>query len=371
MTIPQPALVQKDSLITAAKFKIKTSVFFIKLLNWEYWSFGIIYTPIYFYWFYLCFKARNLFFFAASNPSIENGGFLMERKSDIYKLIPPAYYPETILIKEGLSVNDVAGIISKSNLQFPVIVKPDIGFKGIGVRKLFTLNETAEYITLCGVPMLVQEFIDYENEAGIFYYRFPWEKNGYISGIVLKEYVTLTGDGTSNIEQLILQNQRYILQLKALMKVGEINFTHVLKNGEKKIIVPFGNHARGAKFIDASERISATLQKAIDDICKQVPGFYYGRLDIKFVNWHELSEGKNISIIEINGAGSEPTHMYDPAHSLFFAWKEIMRHWKILWQISCYNNKHKAGAYLTFKKGIDMFKENKAVEKKWRLISGK
>jgi hypothetical protein len=31
----------------------------------------------------------------------------------------------------------------------------------------------------------------------------------------------------------------------------------------------------------------------------------------------ELEQGINFSIVELNGAASEPTHIYDPKHSLF------------------------------------------------------
>jgi hypothetical protein len=52
----------------------------------------------------------------------------------------------------------------------------------------------------------------------------------------------------------------------------------------------------------------------------QIPEFYYGRLDIMFTSWEDLAQGLNFSIVEVNGAGSEPTHIYDPKHSIFFAW---------------------------------------------------
>jgi len=38
-------------------------------------------------------------------------------------------------------------------------------------------------------------------------------------------------------------------------------------------------------------------------------------------------------------AGSEPTHIYDPRHCLFFAWKEIIRHWRLLYRVSMANAK--------------------------------
>ena len=64
------------------------------------------------------------------------------------------------------------------------------------------------------------------------------------------------------------------------------------------------------------------------------------------------------SIIELNGAGSEPTHMYDPKNSLFDAWREITRHWRILWKISRINHKNGVN-YMSTSDGIQMFRENK------------
>ncbi len=338
--------------------------FFIKLFNWEYWSFNVVYFPIFFYWFYLCIRARNLFFFSASNPTIENGGYLMERKSDIYDIMPQVYYPKTLLVKEGLSSSDIQSLIVEKSFQFPVIVKPDIGGKGRGVRKIDTIEDAVAYIEFAKFPMLVQALVDYKNEAGIFYYRFPWEENGRISGIVSKEFLTVIGNGLSTVEDLVMENPRYILQIEALRRMQEIDFTEILKVGEEKVLVPFGNHARGSKFIDTTSLVTRALEKTIDTISKQIPGFYFGRLDVMYSNWQDLTEGKNLSIIELNGAGSEPTHIYDPSHSIFFAWKEIARHLKILFRISVYNHKQKNIPYLSFRKGIKMFKDVRGVEKK-------
>src|SRR3982751_442913 len=79
--------------------------FFIRLMNWEYWSFNTIYLPIIIYWAWLAIRARSFFFFSASNPSIENGGFLMESKKSIYDMLPEGSYPSTRLLKAGTSFN--------------------------------------------------------------------------------------------------------------------------------------------------------------------------------------------------------------------------------------------------------------------------
>lgn len=345
-------------------FYKRLSIFFIKLFNWEYWSFNCIYAPIYFYWFFLCIKARSLFFFSASNPLIENGGFLMEKKSDVYKLIPSFYYPKTLLITPECCLNDIGANIERHSFNFPLIIKPDIGGKGRGVKKVQNITEAISYIRHCNFPMLVQELIPYKNEVGIFYYRLPWQDKGKISGIVSKEFLTVCGDGVNTIEDILVKDSRGLLHLSALKKTTEIDFTQVLGNGIEKVLVPFGNHARGCKFIDASHLITPALEETIDNICQQIEGFYFGRLDVMFKSWSTMEQGKNISIIELNGAGSEPTHIYDPAHSIFFAWKEIIKHWNLLYEISTFNKVNYKGNYLAFKDGINMFKQAGVIEKK-------
>ena len=334
--------------------------FFIKLFNWEYWPFHIVYGPIYIVWLLICLRARSFFFFNASNPTIRNGGFLMESKKEIYDLMPDHYYPPTLFFHHSTGTSVIIEEIKKTNLRFPLIGKPDIGMKGMMVKKLETENDLIEYATNSKVDFLIQQFIPYENEVGIFYYRLPGEQNGHISGIVRKEFLAVTGDGRSTVKELLQQNKRYILQLPILEKTDKEKMGIVLKHGEDLILVPYGNHVRGAKFVDDTELADETLTITIDEVCKQIKGFYYGRMDVRYNTWEELKQGKNFSIIELNGAGSEPTHIYDPKHSVFFAWKEIIRHWIILYKISRLNHKNFNKPYMDIKSGLEMFKQNNA-----------
>jgi hypothetical protein len=332
--------------------------FFIKLFNWEYWPFHVVYGPLFPYWFFLCLKARSFFFFNTSNPTIKNGGFLMESKKEIYDLIPGEFYPATLFFKAGTSLENVIEQVKKSNLKFPAVGKPDIGMKGMMVKKLENENDLLSYTSGSKVDFLVQEFVPYQNEIGIFYYRYPNEEKGHISGIVKKEFLAVTGDGASTVEQLLLKNKRAVLQLPVLRKAEKDKMDIVLEKNEELVMVPYGNHVRGAKFLDDSQLIDDELTTTIDSICKKVDGFYFGRLDIRYNTWEELKQGKNFSIIELNGSGSEPTHIYDPTHSVFWAWKEILRHWKILYRISKLNHQLQKTPYMTTRMGLDMFRQN-------------
>jgi hypothetical protein len=341
--------------------------FFIKLLHWEYWSMTSVYGLIYPIFLWLCIRSGWKFFFTAANPKIRYGGFLMESKKEIYDQLPQGLYPKTILVKPGTSSSAVIAEIKNKNMQFPLIAKPDIGMRGLAAKKIEAETDLAGCISKYDIDFLIQEFVPYENEVGIFYYRYPEHDKGFISGIVGKEFLTLTGDGKSTLNELLQSDKRFVLQIESLQKEYGEELNGILAAGEKKLLVPYGNHARGSKFLDFSDLIDEELISWVNSICRQVPEFYYGRLDLRYNNWGELKKGKNFSIIELNGAGSEPTHMYDPKHSLFFAWKEIVRHWILLWRIS--NKNHKRGfPFMTYSEGAKMFRDNKAYVKKLEAV---
>lgn len=329
------------------------------MLHWEYWPFHAVYTPLYPYWLWLALKSRSLFFFNASNPTIQYGGFLMESKKDIYDLMPEGSYPLTLLFRQGTDF-DVARLQAEAGrFGFPLIAKPDIGLRGTKVVLLRDEDEWRQYHTATRVDYLLQEYVPFENEVGLFYCKLPG-REGAITGITGKQLLKVTGDGSSTIEQLLIRNDRFFLQLSTLQKsLGNDVLSGVPLAGETCLLVPFGNHCRGAMFIDITHLCNQRLTDTINRVCGSIEGFYFGRLDIRYNTWEEFCDGVNFKIIELNGAGSEPTHIYDPKHSIWFAWGEIIRHWRLLYQVSSFNKQTGIGHYLTWRQGMKMFKDNK------------
>tara|TARA_E500000318_G_C3566758_1_gene216001 strand:+ start:980 stop:1945 length:966 start_codon:yes stop_codon:yes gene_type:complete len=307
-------------------------------------------------WLYYSIKARSIFFFNAANPGMKNGGMAMISKMDIYNMIPPQFIPKTVFVAKNEDAAVVLERILEAGIGFPFIAKPDIGMKAFGVEKIHNKDEFQKYVHWTPSHFLVQELIPYQKEVGIFYVRKPEEAHGKITGVVSKEFLTITGDGQSSMMELIKHNPRSHLQLKVLEQKFGNQLLNVLDEGEKFILVPYGSHTRGAKFVDISHQINKDLVNTIDGICSQMKGFHYGRLDVLYNTFEELCEGKNFSIIEVNGAGGEATHIYDPQHSLFWAWREVTRHWGMLCDISIVNKK--AGhTYLSFRDGRAMLKQ--------------
>ncbi len=339
-----------------------------KIAHWEYWSTFTIYLPLLPVWLYCAYKARTLLFFHGANPSIKYGGMAMESKKEIYDLIPENFIPKTFFISTENHFKEILIRFRSQEIAFPVIVKPDIGLKGLGVVQIENLNELEDYQKNNDCDFLIQEKINFKNEVGIFYHRFPNEKKGKITGMVKKEFLSVRGNGKKTLRELVMENPRSAFQIRAIEKKMTSEMQEIVPENREIILIPFGSHTRGAKFIDISNEVAEKLEQKIDEICTNVIGFYFGRLDIMYDNLELLKKGENFKIIEINGAKSEPTHMYDPKHSLFFAWKEIAKHWKIMAEISRKN--HETGfPHLNIKEGFLALKNNLAIEKKLKKIS--
>jgi hypothetical protein len=337
--------------------RFKKSPFWIRLFHWEYWNFNIVYLPVYPFFLFLCLRARSFFFFTASNPKIKNGGFLGESKRELYEITPKTLQPKTIFFPLGSNIQNVRQKLTEGGLTYPLIGKPDIGGRGRGIKKIDDDKKLSDFVSTTTMDFHIQEFVTYPNELGIFYYRYPDRENGEISGIVRKEFLTVSGDGKKTVRSLLAENPRAILQLSKL-EIQEPDLMNLVPvYGQPITVVPYGNHARGALFIDDTHTCNPALVTAVDQICKQIPEFYFGRLDIRYESRTLLEQGKSFSVIEVNGAGSEPTHIYDPRHSILFAWKEIMRHLNILYRISVAN--HRLGnSYMSIQDGVRMYLKN-------------
>ncbi len=348
----------------------KKKPFWIRLLHWEYWSFQVIYIPIYPVFIFLCLRARSFFFFSAANPTIRNGGFLGESKKDIFQLVPAHLQPRTIFFDKTCKPQSVMEQLMAGDFRYPLIGKPDMGGKGRGIKKLDDEMSVRKYAASAETNFHIQEFIPYEKEMGIFYYRYPDQAQGKISGVVEKEFLKVVGDGIKNIRQLLQDNPRGILQLSQIQLHEPHLLDQVVEANEVFTVVPYGNHARGALFLDSSATVHSALEKWMDGVCKQIPGFYFGRLDIRYKNRELLEAGKSFYILEVNGAGSEPTHIYDPRHSIFFAWREIIRHWLILYKISVAN--HRLGhPYMSWSEGVKMLRTDEYNSKRLSAMDKK
>jgi len=312
-----------------------------KFTNWEYWPSYMFYVPVVPYALLLAIKSRSFGFFSAVNPAIEGSGNGLESKYKTVQLVPKKYSPETIFVKKGETIEDVLPKILIHHIKFPLIIKPDIGFRGLLVKKINSEEELSAYIKKYNsINLIVQELIDYNNECGLFYHKIPGENKGSITSITLKKYLTVVGDGKSTLLELIKNDKRAKVYIELISELNKDKLATVPSESEEIILNIIGNHSKGTQFINGNHLISEELTEILDDLSSNIEGWHYGRVDIKYNSFNELLKGQNFKIIEINGIISEPTHIYDPLKGNYFsALKAIKDHWKLIYIISVKNNK--------------------------------
>lgn len=286
------------------------------------------------------------------------GGMFGESKYDVLKKIPSVYVPKTILIPRGSTVESVSQILCVEGIKFPLIFKPDLGERGFMVKRIDDVPALTEYLSRMKFDFIAQEHIDYPLEYGVFYTRFPDQEKGNVTSIVMKEMLSITGDGHSTMQELILGLDRAKLQWNTLKKVYKNCLNDVLPVGQRIELVSIGNHCLGTKFLDGSHLITQQLSETFDHISKQIPGFYFGRFDLRCQTLEDLYQG-NIKIMELNGCGAEPAHIYQPGYSLRKALRVLFTHWKNIFMIAR-ENQRKGIPYTSIKEAMNHYKKFKA-----------
>ncbi|HEY8512430.1 MAG TPA: hypothetical protein VIL31_10760 [Cyclobacteriaceae bacterium] len=318
-------------LISRTKFREITATF----TQWRQWHWLVKYAPLLPVWLWCCIKARNLWFFTTANPRLTFGGFTGESKMEMYKLLPPEFIPKSFLVTRSTPFSTLYRIVTEE-LSFPVAVKPDVGRMGLMFRRINTLEELREYHSVMRADYIIQEFVTYPIEVSVFYYRLPHAARGRVTGFVRKEPLTVTGDGASSLRTLILQSERARHRKNELFARHAAELDVVPSRGERYVLSQAFNLSRGALLIDISHEKDAALLSLFDGLSRQA-GLCFGRYDLKCASLDDLKAGKNFSILEFNGAGAEPHHVYCEGHSLISALRILAHHWQVLCKISIAN----------------------------------
>ena len=305
----------------------------IVLFNWQYWPWPVVYTPLLLRYFYNILRFPGPGFPTLVNrPFMEQGGILEESKLALYHKIPRGWTPRTIALPAFNDRESLSSFLDYHQLSFPLIIKPDRGMRGKGVR----LHRKIESLMLhCAEldkerPHIIQPYADLPNEIGIFMVKqdVRWQ----ITSLIKRELPEVTGNGSSCVEDLIRQRDHLFLHLERWAADPTIDMEYIPEAGESIHLGFIGNHRLGTNFRDRSDLITPELEMAMSRICDLLKGFEYGRLDIRYRHWQSFLELKDFSIIEVNGANSEPGHIYDHGQSLPDAWKVLLRHHQIIYK---------------------------------------
>jgi len=324
---------------------------FFKIKNWEYWPASMFYIPLLPYAFYLALKSRSFGFFSAVNPGIEGSGNGLESKFKTIELLPNFCKPKSLFISKNQNFGFIKNQLSSEKINYPLIIKPDIGFRGLLVKRIKNEKELYSYLNKYNsINLIIQEYIGFKNECGIFFYRLPSEKSGVITSLTLKKYLTVKGDGISTLEKLIKEDSRAQNYESLVLEINKDKLHLIVPKDEEIILNIIGNHSKGTQFINGNHLINNKLLSVLNSLNYKIDGWYYGRIDIKYNSFEELLNGENFKILEINGIIAEPTHIYDATKGSYFdALKSIKKHWYLIYKIGTTNKKLGLGAYTNLK----------------------
>jgi membrane protein DedA with SNARE-associated domain len=332
----------------AERLREKLEFAWQKVVRWEFWPAWLFYAPLTAMCAWLGFRYRGLCLPTIANLNQKNGGIVGESKIAILRELldtSPETTAESYLIAAGSleeRLDRIEKILAAQRLSFRFVLKPDMAQRGSGFRKIQSLQDARSYLAQVIHPLVLQTYVPGPNEAGIFYYRFPSAAKGNIFGITRKRFPFVVGDGVSTLEQLIGQDDRArFLQSVYLERLGA-TARRVPAKGEEVRLVEAGNHCQGCIFEDGWDLYSEELRAAVDEISRRISGFYIGRFDVRYTDDESLRQGMGFKIVELNGAASEATNLYDARNSLWSAYRTLYRQWKLTYAIGAENRKRGA-----------------------------
>ena len=195
------------------------------------------------------------------------------------------------------------------------------------------MGAALEYLEEVSAPVILQRYVAGPYEAGVFYYRVPGDSRGHTFAITEKIFPTIAGDGIHTIEELIRAYSRAALMARTYLRRFASRRVEILAPGEVLKLVETGNHAQGCIFRDGMHLRTDALERAIDELSQKLPGFFIGRYDIRYENEQDFKRARNFQIVELNGATSEATSIYDERNSLFSAYRTLFRQWRLVFAI--------------------------------------
>ena len=315
----------------------------------EFWPGWKFYTPLAVYMAWLSLRYGGITLPSVVNPLFDNGGIVGESKVRILDLISGGksrkfVAPYVSLQRKPTAQSTYENALEEmadNNVRFPVVAKPDNGCRGMGVQPIYDESYLKPYIEKFpeGEIFILQELVDYEGEAGVFYVRHPDQEKGEIISLTLKYFPYVTGDGKSTLKELIENDPRAGILSHIYLPRHRHRWDMVLPEGQNFRIAFTGSHSRGTIFKNGNEFITEKMCERFDAITREIPEFYFGRIDVRFKSMEDLETGENVRILEINGATGEVTHVWDSKNTLMSAYKDLAHQYKLLYQIGAKNKK--------------------------------
>ena len=294
-------------------------------------------------WLWLGLRHGSVTLPSCANPHITAGGLVGDTKSEYFHCMGPlalACVATYVVIKPQGPASLPAALLAmrEARLEFPVVAKPDLGWCGFGVRRIDDAHALRDYLAHFprGAALMLQRYLPESGEAGLFYMRHPDQHEGRLLGILLRHYPQVTGDGTSTVAQLVEADMR--LHRTTHSAEHECSYAPDLvpAAGEIVRLSLIASTRVGGRYEDGSAYCTAELTAAVDAIARDMPQFHVGRFDVRYLTLDHLRRGQ-FTIMEVNGAGSEAVHAWDPKYSIRDVYRIVFAKQRLLFALAAAN----------------------------------
>jgi hypothetical protein len=320
----------------------RVTVRFARLLRWEFWPAWVFYPPVVVYILWLGLRHGRPLAFTATNPGLDASGFVGEQKADCLLplsqhapdlvaplILVPLSEPLALRIAQAQQFVDVQG-------GYPVILKPNVGQRGRGVAIIRDEEALHDYLARAPGDVIAQRYID-GAEFGVFVYREPQSGVARILSVTSKQFPQVVGDGARPLHRLIRDHERARLIAPLLWRKFANRMEWVPAAGESVPLVEIGAHCRGSLFRDASQLATPALHAVVERLFAALPGYHFGRLDLRCPSAEALTRGEGIRILEVNGVSAEAAHIYEPGTPLWRGYASMLNQWRIAFVIGAAN----------------------------------
>ncbi|UTW59641.1 hypothetical protein KFE96_04880 [Kordiimonas sp. SCSIO 12603] len=321
-------------------------------ISWfEFAPSHLFYAPVALYCGWLMLRHMGLTLPTNTNPHLPFSGLVGESKYEVMEEITGSardyVSPYVKCVRwsgDGAlkrSLKDARQAMKEAGLALPLVAKPDMGMRGAGVQLVKTDTELDAYIESypAGAEFMLQTLVDEEGEAGVYYIKHPGEEKGQIISLTLKYFPRVYGDGKATLRELIMADPRAGKVPHLYLERHKDRLEEVIPSGEAIKLAFAGNHSKGTIFRNGNEHITEGMVKRFDEIAKTMNEFHVGRFDVRFGSFDKFQNGEDFKIIEVNGAGGEPTHIWDSRTTLWQAYKTLMQQYGHLYAIGAKNRK--------------------------------
>lgn len=304
--------------------------------RWEFWPSWLYYSPIVVWILWLGLKHRSPMAFTAANPALEAGGMVGEKKHQALAPLQnnaPDLVATFTLIKSSNALQRIHQALQfAQNQGMPLVLKPDVGQRGRGVFVARNEAQIRDYLTRFKGDVIAQRHVEGE-EFGVFVARGPGEAAPRILSIVHKTFPTVSGNGQRTLRELILGDARAKLISSLLFSRWASELERVPRDGETIKLVEIGAHCRGSLFLDSCEHATPELIATLTRLLNAVPGYAFGRMDLRVPSVAHFRRGEGLQVLELNGVSAESAHIYHPGTPLLEGYRAMFHQWSTAFAI--------------------------------------